>query len=73
MADAIGNARGIDLNSASEQDLENVGGLGKERAERLVRARPFNSFDDLKRIEGFSDKLVSDLRDSGATIGSRAA
>jgi competence protein ComEA len=73
MADAIGDARGVDLNTASEQQLEKVGGLGRERARRIVENRPFHSFDDMKRLEGFSDKLVRDLQDSGATLGSRAA
>jgi DNA uptake protein ComE-like DNA-binding protein len=70
MSSAIGEAKGIDLNSASEQDLERVGGLGQERARRIVQNRPFHSWDDLKKIEGFSDKLVQDLKDAGARIGS---
>lgn len=71
MSNAIGDAEGIDLNSASEQDLERVGGLGRERAQRIVENRPFRSWEDVKRIEGFSDKLVEDLRSAGASIGNR--
>jgi competence protein ComEA len=69
MAGAIGNANGIDLNRASEQELDGVGGLGHERAQRIVQNRPFRSWDDLKRVEGFSDTLVDDLRQAGATLG----
>ena len=69
MPGAIGDAKGVDLNSASEQELEQVGGLGRERAQRIVKARPLRSWDDLKRIEGFSDKLIEDLKQAGATIG----
>jgi DNA uptake protein ComE-like DNA-binding protein len=69
MPGAIGNASGVDLNSASEQDIERVGGLGPDRARRIVQARPLRSWEDVKRIEGFSDKLVDDLKDSGATLG----
>jgi competence protein ComEA len=69
MSSAIGNANGIDLNRASEQELDQVGGLGRERAQRIVQKRPFRSWDDLKRVEGFSDKLVDDLRQAGATLG----
>ena len=69
MAGAIGEAQGVDLNRASQQDLERVGGLGPERAKRIVESRPFRSWDDLKRMEGFSDKLVEDLRTAGATLG----
>jgi DNA uptake protein ComE-like DNA-binding protein len=69
MSSAIGDARSVDLNAASEQDLEKVGGLGRERAERIVQSRPFQNWDDVKAIEGFNDKLVQDLKSSGATLG----
>lgn len=72
MSSAIGDAKGVDLNSASVEDLEQVGGLGRARAQRIVDARPLESWDDVKRIEGFSDKLVDDLQRAGATVGSRA-
>jgi DNA uptake protein ComE-like DNA-binding protein len=72
MSSAIGNAKNVDLNSASEQDLETVGGLGRERAARIVQSRPFKSWDDVKAIEGFSDKLVQDLKTSGATLGNNS-
>ncbi|HZU24059.1 MAG TPA: helix-hairpin-helix domain-containing protein [Bryobacteraceae bacterium] len=71
MSSAIGDADGVDLNSASERDLEKVGGLGRERAHRLVENRPLRNWDDVRNIEGFSDKLVSDLQNAGAKLGGR--
>jgi DNA uptake protein ComE-like DNA-binding protein len=68
MGSAIGNAKGINLNTASEEELERVGGLGRERAQRIVSNRPFRSWDDIKKIEGFSDTLVEDLRQAGAEV-----
>jgi DNA uptake protein ComE-like DNA-binding protein len=62
-------SRNVDLNSASEDELEHVAGLGKEKSKRLVEERPIRSWDDLKNIEGFDDKLVEDLRQAGATLG----
>lgn len=73
MPGAIGNASHVDLNRASEQELGQVGGIGPERAARIVQARPFHSWDDVKRVEGFSDKLVNDLREAGATLGGSAS
>ncbi len=73
MPGAIGDAGGVDLNTANEQELERVGGLGRERAQRIVQSRPFSSWDDVKKIEGFSDKLVQDLRQAGARIGGQRA
>jgi DNA uptake protein ComE-like DNA-binding protein len=69
MPGAIGKATRVDLNSANEQELAQVGGLGQERARRIVQNRPFRNWNDLKRVEGFSDKLVEDLRHAGATLG----
>jgi DNA uptake protein ComE-like DNA-binding protein len=57
------------LNSADESELENVGGLGRERARRLVQARPFCSWEAIKKVDGFSDKLVEDLQNAGARLG----
>jgi Helix-hairpin-helix motif len=69
MPGAIGDANGVDLNRASADELERVGGLGRERAQRIIQARPLNSWEDVKRIEGFSETLVNDLRQAGARIG----
>jgi DNA uptake protein ComE-like DNA-binding protein len=41
MASAIGEAKGVDLNRASEQQLDQVGGLGAVGARRLIERRPF--------------------------------
>jgi DNA uptake protein ComE-like DNA-binding protein len=74
MAGAIGNANGVDLNSASIDQLKNVGGLGEDRARRIVQERPFDSWDDLKnKVEGFSDTLVDDLKQAGARLDRKAA
>jgi DNA uptake protein ComE-like DNA-binding protein len=73
MSSAIGDAKGVDLNTASENELEKVGGLGRERAARIVQSRPLNSWEDVKRIAGFSDKLVEDLKQAGANIGRSAS
>lgn len=71
MGSAIGNAQSMDLNSASEQELSRIGGIGSERARRIVQNRPFQSWDDLKqKVEGFSDTMVEDLKRAGATLGS---
>ena len=68
MAGAIGDATNVNLNTASEDELEKVGGLGRERAGRLVQNRPYKTWDDVKRVEGFSDKLVEDLQREGAQL-----
>lgn len=69
MGSAIGEAEGVNLNQASKEQLDQVGGLGEERAQRILAARPLRSWEDVKQIEGFSDRLVEDLKIAGATLG----
>jgi DNA uptake protein ComE-like DNA-binding protein len=59
----------VDLNSASAEGLDRVGALGRERFDRIIKNRPFRSWDDLRGIEGFGGILVDDLRRAGATFG----
>jgi hypothetical protein len=65
-----GSARGLDLNRASPEELERVRGVGPERAQRLAENRPYRSWEDVERVEGFSHALVEDLKSAGVTLGS---
>jgi DNA uptake protein ComE-like DNA-binding protein len=66
---SIGDAKGIDLNNASERDIARIGGIGPDKARRICQNRPFNGWDDLKKIDGLNQKFVNELRHAGATIG----
>jgi competence protein ComEA len=56
----------IDLNSASEQDLESLPGVGPTLAARIVDYRTangkFTKVDDLLKVGGIGDKLFGRLR-----------
>jgi hypothetical protein len=73
MSGAIGDAKGVDLNTASREALERVDGLGRERAEKIIASRPFNDWNEVKDLEGFSETLVRDLQQAGATISRGSA
>lgn len=64
-----GGGGGLDINKASPQELEKAPMIGQERARKLVEARPIRSWEDLKKVEGFDEKLVENLRSAGATLG----
>ena len=65
----IGNASGIDLNTASAHDLARIGGIGLVLAARIVERRPFRMWIELESIEGLDHGMVNDLRGSGAKLG----
>ena len=52
----------LDINTASEAELENLAGVGPVLAGRIIAARPFKSADDLHNVKGVGDKKYEKLR-----------
>ena len=72
MAGAIGDGKGVDLNAASADQLDRVGGLGQRAgAANHGKTRPFRSCDDLCKVEGFNETFVDDLKSACAKLGGR--
>lgn len=46
----------LDVNSASEEQLETIPGIGPALASRIIAARPFKSADDLQKVKGIGNK-----------------
>ena len=59
-------ARPIDLNTADSAALESVPGIGKSLSQRIVAFRekngPFQSVDDLLKVQGVGEKSIQKLR-----------
>lgn len=59
-------AKVLDLNRATEQDLEALPGIGPVLAERIVthrqKAGPFASVEDLRAVKGIGKKTFEKLR-----------
>ena len=56
----------VNLNTASQAELETLPGVGPKLAERIMAARkqqPFTSLDDVARVQGIGDKLLERWRD----------
>jgi competence protein ComEA len=64
-ADAKKAAEKMDINSASEQELATLPGIGEVRAKAIVKGRPYKGKDDLvqKKIltKGVYDKIKDDI------------
>lgn len=63
------HARGVDLNTASADELSRLVGMGRTRANSIVHARPLREWDDVARLDGFGPDLVRELQHAGARIG----
>ncbi len=57
----------VDVNAASQQELEAVKGIGPALAKKIIAGRPYNSLDDLKKA-GLSAKQVEAFK-SQVTVG----
>ncbi len=55
----------VDINSASEEELQQIKHIGPERAGDVVNGRPYNSVDDLDKVKGIAAKRIQDIKDEG--------
>ena len=53
----------IDLNSASEQELSALPGIGEVRAKAIVAGRPYKGKDDLVQKKVLSEGVYSKIKD----------
>lgn len=58
----------IDANTATREALIAIKGIGKELAEAIIRARPFNSLDDLISLPGIGQKSLKRLEKLGLVV-----
>ena len=56
----------VDVNSASEEELQDVPGIGPSLAKKIVDFRkengPFKTVDDLLKVRGIGEKSLEKLR-----------
>ncbi len=63
----------VDINSAGVEELMKLKGLDRKKAQALVDYRDengaFESWVDLEDVEGFTSKIIDEMKASGATLG----
>jgi|SRR6185312_1158110 len=52
----------INLNTATEKELESLPGVGQKTAEAIIAKRPLKSIDDLKEIKGISETKFEKIK-----------
>lgn len=62
----------FDLNKADKQQITKAFQVSDKKADEIVKFREqnggFQSWDDVKKIPGFSDEMSKNLRQAGAEI-----
>jgi DNA uptake protein ComE-like DNA-binding protein len=62
----------VDLNTATDDDLAGIPWIGRKIAEELIRHRPFNTMDDVRRVPGVTEDIMDELVRGGIVVGKPA-
>lgn len=52
----------VNINTATQDELESVPGIGPTRAAQIIAGRPWRSVDELERLNGVGPRQVEQLR-----------
>ncbi len=55
----------IDINSASLEELDELYGIGLIKAEAIMNARPFDSVEDLIKVNGIGEITLEKIKEQG--------
>ncbi len=58
-------AGGVEINTATLQQLDTLTGIGPAYAQAIIDARPFSSVDDLLKVKGIGEKTLQKIKDQG--------
>jgi endonuclease YncB( thermonuclease family) len=59
---APGKASPLDLNRATQSELEQLPGIGPALAKRIMAGRPYRTVDELERVQGMGPARIGELR-----------
>ena len=66
-------SKNVDLNTATEQELSGIQGIGKDYAKKIIDYRkqhgPFKSWEDLNNVPGMLRSVLDTLKRHGCTVG----
>lgn len=64
------SANCVDINTASNEEVQKIIHIGPARVEDLLKLRPFRSVDDLSSIKGIGPARIADIKSQGlACVG----
>lgn len=52
----------VNVNSATQQELEKIPGIGPSLAREIIRGRPYDKIEDLERVRGIGAYKINAIR-----------
>ena len=52
----------VQLNTATEKELQSIKGIGPVLAARIIAGRPYKNVDDLLKVKGIGQKKLEKIR-----------
>jgi competence ComEA-like helix-hairpin-helix protein len=52
----------IDLNTATEKELQSIKGIGPVLTKRIIAGRPYRTVDDLNKVKGIGPKTIENIQ-----------
>jgi competence protein ComEA len=52
----------LNVNTATQEELDALPGIGRVIARRIVEGRPYRSVDELDRVKGIGKKRLEEIR-----------
>lgn len=52
----------LDLNTATEKELQSIKGISPVLADRIIAGRPYRTVDDLRKVKGIGPKKLENIR-----------
>lgn len=59
----------VNINTATEEELDTLPNIGPARAKLIVAGRPYKSVEELKKVSGIGDKQLQAMRPFVKTDG----
>lgn len=58
-----GQSQVVNINTASQSELETISGVGPSTAEKIIEARPYSKIEDIKNVSGIGDSTFEEIKD----------
>lgn len=59
------NENCIDINKASQKEIKQIIHIGDKRAEDLINIRPYQTVDELIKVDGIGESRLKDIKEQG--------